>query len=268
MENKTNCPICLSDANSHTVVQTPSWRVERCERCRNAYTIPSPITLNYQSESKHILEIDHLDRIDRLPLPHGWRAYITKQVNIIRSLCRPPARVLDIGCGQGILLYQLTSLGYSAVGVEPSMTASAFGRRQNLEVFQGYFPHRDIHGTFGFVNCSQVLEHLQDLHGTLSAIEHVAKGGYVMFTQTNYEGWMPRMLGANWYAWVPEEHFWHFTPAGMRKILEARGWTFVKVYRSNLIHHGRRGMAVRCAGMVIPQLRDQFHLVMRVPGTV
>ncbi len=265
MDSKIICPICLSDTNCETVVETSSWRVQRCEKCTNAYTVPSPSQPNYQSNSKHILEIDHLDRIDQLSLPKGWREYISKQVNIIRSLCRPPSRVLDIGCGQGILLYQLKLLGYSVVGVEPSANSSEYGKRQNLDIFQGYFPHTGVHGPFGFVNCSQVLEHLEDLHGIFPAIEQIAAGGYVMFTQTNYEGWMPRMLGSNWYAWVPEEHFWHFTPAGMRKLLETRRWKFVKVYHSNLIHHGRRAITVRCAGMFIPQIRDQFHLVMKVP---
>jgi SAM-dependent methyltransferase len=52
---------------------------------------------------------------------------------IERSLPPLPARVLDVGCGQGVLTRRLRELGYGAVGVDPEAPAEPGFERLPLE---------------------------------------------------------------------------------------------------------------------------------------
>ena len=73
-------------------------------------------------------------------------------------------------------------------------------------------------GGWGFdcVVMSQVLEHLENPREILAGVAKVLKaGGRLLLVQTHWLGVMPQRYGGKWYAWVPEQHFWHFTPQGI-----------------------------------------------------
>jgi SAM-dependent methyltransferase len=66
----------------------------------------------------------HFDRIAALynaslP-PHVVRHYLEKRVAFVRSRVPPPARVLDVGCGTGLLAQRLSREGYDVVGLDLS----------------------------------------------------------------------------------------------------------------------------------------------------
>ena len=66
---------------------------------------------------------EHFDEIageydESLP-PHVVEHYIVKRVNRLSSLI-DSGRVLDVGCGTGILAGRLAARGYDLTGVDPS----------------------------------------------------------------------------------------------------------------------------------------------------
>ena len=66
---------------------------------------------------------DNLDRIaheydESLP-PHVVEHYLAKRVRYIGEHC-PSGRVLDVGCGTGVLAGRLARAGYAVTGLDPS----------------------------------------------------------------------------------------------------------------------------------------------------
>ncbi|MFQ3664403.1 MAG: class I SAM-dependent methyltransferase, partial [Chloroflexaceae bacterium] len=157
-------------------------------------------------------------------LPPQWRYSLQLQVDRLMKVLPPGARVLEIGCGEGLLLDELRRRGLRVTGIEPSIAASAAARSKGLDVHTGYFPGVPIEGPFDAVVMSHVLEHLSQPIETLVAIDRLLNGGYVLLIQTNWRGLIPRICGRRWYAWVPDQHFWHFTPRGLMQLFQPLGW--------------------------------------------
>jgi len=66
----------------------------------------------------------HFDEIAALydaSLPaHVVEHYVRKRVRYVVEQCPPPARVLDVGCGTGVLASRLLQAGYEVTGIDPS----------------------------------------------------------------------------------------------------------------------------------------------------
>jgi SAM-dependent methyltransferase len=115
---------------------------------------------------------------------------------------RPPARVLDVGCGPGAGAARLLERGYEVTGVDFSDRAIAFA---GLMVEGGAFVHGDIRGLgsvkglvdgFDAAWCIEVLEHVPVEHRP-EVFEGVrgrlaAGGVFVLTTPT------PRMHANSW----------------------------------------------------------------------
>lgn len=80
--------------------------------------------------------------------------------------CRPPARVLDVGCGPGWSDLYLASAGYEVTGIDNDAklvaTARLLGERMQLPArfeLADAFDLRSFHGKFDLVYSCGVLEH-------------------------------------------------------------------------------------------------------------
>jgi 2-polyprenyl-3-methyl-5-hydroxy-6-metoxy-1,4-benzoquinol methylase len=194
-------------------------------------------------------------------LPSQWRMALIRQIKIIKKHFQEGSSILEIGCGQGLLLEELKKY-FNVIGVEPSISASKISRLKGVETITGYF--QDVVNNelkdkkFNLVIVSHVVEHIKDYSSFIDQILKIlSNNGQILFIQTNYLGLMPRYLKSDWYAWVPEQHYWHFTPNGLTYILEKKGLTVKKIEYSSLAH----GNIISFSYLIIPQTGDQFHLL-------
>jgi len=88
---------------------------------------------------------------------------------------RAGARILDLGCGKGVMVSEYRRRGYEAFGADINLaTETPFLKRVSPEGYRLPFEDR----TFDFVYSDQVLEHVMDLDPVISEIERVlAPGG-------------------------------------------------------------------------------------------
>jgi 2-polyprenyl-6-hydroxyphenyl methylase/3-demethylubiquinone-9 3-methyltransferase len=104
-------------------------------------------------------------------------------------------RILEVGCGGGLICEQLAQRGAEMVGIDPSQgaldTAAAHaqerGLSQRIHYQQGYaesLPFAD--SSFSAIVCFDVLEHVRDLKTTIKEIARVlAPGGVFVFDTIN-----------------------------------------------------------------------------------
>ena len=102
--------------------------------------------------------------------------------------------VLDVGCGGGRFLSLCQAKGWKAVGVEPSLEATALARRRGLEVHGQAWPAPVIADeSVEAVTFINVLDHLPDPVGALREAARVLKPAGLLYI---------RVLNAPFHAWL------------------------------------------------------------------
>jgi len=116
-------------------------------------------------------------------------------VNSIKSLDKPDAKILDIGCGNGNISLALGSIGFNVTGVDIDPTSIEKARQIN-KFSNVKFDVLDanafnVKSEFDAIVCSEVLEHLLDPAELVQSIFSILKKeGILVATVPN--GWGPR----------------------------------------------------------------------------
>lgn len=139
-----------------------------------------------------------------------------------------PARVCDLGCGDGTLLRGLRELGHDVLGVDPNPTAIATGQRTGVRVLPGTaenLPDDCPRGAFDVVVMSHSLEHCRE---PLRALRHAASllrpGGRLVCDVPNHASAGFARAGSCWFHTDAGRHLWFFTPKCLRAMATATGF--------------------------------------------
>jgi SAM-dependent methyltransferase len=96
-------------------------------------------------------------------------------LDFVRDQLPPaPARVLDVGCGQGELTTALATAGYEVLGVDPVAPQGDLFRRVRLEELD------PADGPFDAVVSSHALHHIRDLDHALDLVVALLQPGGVL----------------------------------------------------------------------------------------
>jgi len=101
-------------------------------------------------------------------------------------------RLLDIGCGEGVLLDNIRSLGFDVAGIDYSERAVEMCHTKNLDVVcldiegQG-FPFNE---EFDIVIASEIIEHLYDCYGFLASANKCLKEKGLLLLTTPNSAWL------------------------------------------------------------------------------
>jgi SAM-dependent methyltransferase len=137
----------------------------------------------------------HFDEIaneydDSLP-PHVVEHYLAKRVAHIENLL-PGGKILDAGCGTGVVASRLVDRGYEVTGLDPSagMLDHLRSRDPRVNAVQGSateLPFDD--GVFDLTFCVAVMHHIadaKDVHRALGEMVRVTRpGGLVLVWDHN-----------------------------------------------------------------------------------
>lgn len=92
-----------------------------------------------------------------------------------------PARLLEVGCGEGRLARALDERGYRVVAIDPAAPAGAIFQTVSLEEFADPAP-------FDAVVASRALHHIHDLPGALSKLRRLlVPGGRLILVEHAFE---------------------------------------------------------------------------------
>src|SRR5688500_7389092 len=126
---------------------------------------------------------------------------------------REPGKVLDIGCGRGLLLNKFRERGWDPQGTELSEEAATYARdRLNLPVTTDTLEDaRFANDQFDLVILWHVLEHVPDPRATLEEIGRVLKpGGTLLVAVPNFGSLEARSAGPGWFHLDVPRHLTHF----------------------------------------------------------
>ncbi|MBM3358513.1 MAG: class I SAM-dependent methyltransferase [Betaproteobacteria bacterium] len=158
------------------------------------------------------------------------RAYFEASVMWLRA--KPGGRVLDVGCGRGDLVAELTELGWKAQGIDTDRQALAIARDRGLEVMEGCLDAQDLAAnTYDAVVMSHVIEHLEDPRRTIQECWRVLKpGGTLVLLTPNPESLGHRLFQRDWLHLDPPRHLHLFPTGALSKIVREAGFSRVQSF--------------------------------------
>jgi SAM-dependent methyltransferase len=126
-----------------------------------------------------------------IPMPR----YVLRRDRVLSLLeSTPPCKVLDIGCGPGALISELSGRGFEAYGVDRSAKARELGRHLKDQASRMQL-HAVLDeawkGSFDLVMSFEVIEHLKDDIGAIQEwAEYLKPGGrMILSTPAHPDRW-------------------------------------------------------------------------------
>jgi 2-polyprenyl-6-hydroxyphenyl methylase/3-demethylubiquinone-9 3-methyltransferase len=150
-------------------------------------------------------------------------------------------RILDIGCGGGLLCEPMARLGAAVVGADPATRnipiARVHAEKMGLEIDYRVTSAQALAAAgeqFDAVLNMEVVEHVPDPQAYLDACAALVRPGGLMITSTinrNPKSWLVAIVGAEQVMrWLPRgTHDWakFITPGELQWMLERAGLDFV-----------------------------------------
>ena len=150
-----------------------------------------------------------------------------------RAGMKTHSRIIDIGCGAGKLLHQLSREGFSNLqGADPFIA-------RNIDYENGISIKKasltELKGEFDFVMLNHSYEHLPDPHESLKELHRlVANDGIVLLRIPVADCYARRKYGVHWVSWDPPRHLYLHTVRSIRILSEITGFELIDVvYDSN-----------------------------------
>ena len=166
-------------------------------------------------------------------------------------------RVIDIGCGGGLVAEPLTRLGASVTGIDPGSDTIAAARThaasQGLSIDYRVARIEEIAErgeTFDVVTCLEVVEHIPDVAAFLATCAKVVRPGGLLIAST-----LNRTLRSYALAIVAAEYILRWLPRG------THDWNRFVRPEEMTIYFTRAGLEPpRFTGLVLDPIRDRWSL--------
>ena len=253
------CPVCGSNEITEFLslddyfLSKESFEISLCEECGFKFTNPVPreteLPKYYESEEY----ISHsntskglVNKVYRLVRNHS----IKKKVGIATAKMNR-GEALDIGCGTGDFLNEMSKHGWKVKGIEPNDVArnnaiTNFG----LDVGEEAQLFKFDKDTFDVITMWHVLEHVYNLDKHLSQIKNILrKDGRLVIALPNADSMDAKIYKNFWAAYDVPRHLHHFNQSSFKRLMgkygfeiaETKPMVFDSFYISMLSEKYKRG---------------------------
>jgi SAM-dependent methyltransferase len=184
----------------------------------------------------------------------GWDMENQRDVaaRIVERVARhvPHGDWLDVGFGNGALLFAADEFGYRSVGIDLRQRSVEALKGFGIEAYCVDIADLDSPGRFSVISMADVLEHIPFPKTALAAAHRLLREGGVLFlSMPSYQSLLWRHFdaqNANPY-WGELEHYHNFSRMRLCRLLEGMGFTFAQYAISERYRIGMEIIARRVA---------------------
>lgn len=261
---------------------SPLWPLPRlrrhgcaqCPECRCVICLPRPSL----ADVLQVYEVDdyYTTQFTEAELKSKVSAHRTVAKRVRRDIGYG-ARVLEVGCGTGVLLAALRDEGLQAYGIDASGPAIDIARSVlGVDARQELIEDVDLSPNHDAIVALHVIEHLRQPSLLLrKARAALRPGGMLVLEVPDFGAHMRIQLGEQWPYFIPGEHLQHFDEGCLRHVCERFGFRPIRLQRLGGFGilqpgHGREGVAAAHQEIEPPGWRGQIYrtrrVLYRVPG--
>ncbi len=234
------CPLCGS-TSFETRYQNikrfkRTYSVYECKGCGLGITHPFPdldhLAEFYSSESYR----DRGGRRFIAPVEAVVQGLRTGRLRKIGSLASK-GRMLDVGCGRGLMLAMAQRMGWLVTGVEFNDETAAPARAElGLDIRTGRLSDIGFKkNSFDAITFWHSLEHLEDAVDAVREAAGLLKpGGMLLISVPNFESLQSRMSGTGWFHLDVPFHLYHFSTLNIKRLLANCGLEVVREEHSSM----------------------------------
>lgn len=235
-----NCPICkaapdpgswISGKDSLFETTSEAFRLAACRICDCRYLDPLPeperlasfYPTGYWRRSEGAIGL--AERLYRRIALSGHVSFIRKVAAALPG--ERPIRLLDVGCGGGLLAAAMRSRGFHVDGFDVSADAAHAARLDHglrVHVAGTLAGARLEAGSFDIVTLFHVLEHDPDPRALLSAASRLlSPRGRLILQVPNIASWQARLFGRRWYGLDVPRHVIDYSRKSVVRLLDGCG---------------------------------------------
>ena len=225
----TSCPVCRRD-QWRKLFRLAGFDHYRCRQCGFIFVNPrlndEGAQLYYNSDAyKHFFDFCEKPMNDR----YGkWSRTLgndlQKLADYLQQL-RPQGRMLDVGCGMGVLLATMPAKDYDRVGVEQNANTSEYAQqRYGLRVVSDTTELQGERGSFDLVTAVEVIEHVSDPHAFIQELTTFMKpDGILLLTTPNIDCWDYRLYRSRCFHFCAPSHVNFFSVPTLSQLAARSG---------------------------------------------
>jgi 2-polyprenyl-3-methyl-5-hydroxy-6-metoxy-1,4-benzoquinol methylase len=186
----------------------------RCEACGTVAQPSLPRGEALQDLYRHMRDDRYLNE------EKGRRATANRILDVIGKRV-PSGRLLDVGCGHGLLLDEAKKRGYTATGLEPSTHAAQHARDNlDLDIRAETVEQHQPRQPYGVIVLADVLEHLDDPPKAIqSCARMLSPGGVLCLVTPDPASRTAQIAGKSWWGYLPA-HTYLLPRQSLRDLLE------------------------------------------------
>lgn len=230
-----NCPVCGNDIFSiHRVIDSAvssvpegldrplhvRARVERCTHCGLYRTIP--LSDDRQADQLyHQDSVSHRASASKVSVSGATSTSSSDELALLAN--RPPASLLDVGCGAGQFLLKATAAGYAAQGIDPDPRSVAFATTNlGLNVREGSLEVLAPSERFDIITTLGVLEHIEEPAAFLTQLrDKLNPNGEILVGVPNVGSLnrrISRLSSHDWDMFLEPGHLYHYSQSTLAKL--------------------------------------------------
>ncbi|HEX4997203.1 MAG TPA: class I SAM-dependent methyltransferase [Terriglobia bacterium] len=251
LKRSAPCPVCGDSGTSPALVgrdrllrsTTRVFELSACPACECLFIDPQPLAGElaafYPDTYWRKTEPSRLGAAEAL----YRRIALADHLRFLRQTARhvqgagPHPRLLDVGCGTGLLLDQARRAGFSVTGIDASAQAAATAETEyGIPVRTGTLDQTKFEtGAFDIVTMFHTLEHVTAPRAAIAEAHRVLQPrGRLILQVPNIGSWQRRLLGANWHGLDIPRHTINYSRRSLVRLLSACGFHVRRIRHFNL----------------------------------
>ncbi len=210
---------------AYDYISGETFEIVRCRQCAQVVKLPVPADIGRYYPAGYYGD----KKGRRFPAVMEWlqeKLYRWRSGQVLRRLNKKNAKVLDVGCGRGLLLRAFQQQGCDVTGTEFSDGACRFAREVlQLPVCVGLLPELKFpENNFDVVVMWHVLEHVSDPRPMVAEVARILRpGGLFLVAVPNFGSPEARLTKSGWFHLDIPRHLSHHTRESLSEILNQAG---------------------------------------------
>jgi len=230
----------LSGIKDHRGVFTKTYSFSKCDACGSLlqWPLPLPQELGNSYPAGYTFKKETGSGIRKLINRIEWalfykHSYSSSVKFVKKHIGINEGRLLEIGCGSGLRLYEFYKAGFDCTGYDFSEEDINYaGSLEGIKAFKKNIEDEEIPAeSFGLIVSNHLIEHLYNPGKLIEKIgKGLTAGGYTVMGIPMIDGLTSRAAGVKWSG-VKEvpRHITVPSSAGITKMLEQKGFTNIKI---------------------------------------